>query len=215
MPTISGRNVKVEVALTFDPAIDLAANAVSKAYPPVVTKATHGLTDGEVGFFTVSDGMVELAEQAALVDNAATGTFEIPGLDTTDYSTFTTGSFTAAATWGTLAESTAYAIGGGAAQPLDDTRLHDSKSRSEAGNLAAQDVSIDVKPQEVSGAAMAYIERQAQRGRRCLFKISKGGRVLRVFYGTPSMPGESVSTGQLATGQMSVTVPGWAVKPNV
>lgn len=215
MPTISGRNVKVEVALTFDTAIDLAANAVSKAYPPVVTKATHGLTDGEVGFFTVSDGMVELAEQAALVDNAATGTFEIPGLDSTDYSTFTTGTFTAAATWGTLAESTAYAIGGGAAQQLDDTRLIDAKNRSEAGNLASQDVTIDVKPQEVSGAAMAFIERQAQRGRRCLFKISKNGRVLRVFYGTPSMPGESVSTGQLATGQMSVTVPAWAVKPSV
>lgn len=215
MPTIKGRNVKVEVALTFDAAISLSSAAVSKAYPPVVSAAAHGLIDGECGFFTVPDGMVELDSQGAMVDNSATDTFELPGLDTTDYSTFTSGSFTAAATWGTVAESTAYAVGGGAANPLDDTRLIDSKTRNEAGNLASQDVTIDLKPQEVSGAAMAFLERQAQRGLPCLIKISKQGRVLRIFYGTPSLPGESVGAGQLATGQMSVTVPAWVLKPNV
>jgi len=215
MPTIKGRNVKVEVALTFDTPI--APTAITKAFPPVATLTAHGLADGEAGFFAITDGMVELEGQAILVDNATATTFELPGLDSTDYSTYVAAGSTlsTAATWGTLAESTAYAVGGGASTQLDDTRLIDAKNRNEAGNLASQDVTIDIKPQETSGAAMAFIERQAQRARACLFKISKGGKVLRVFYGVPSLPGESVSAGQLATGQLSVTVPAWVIKPNV
>ena len=42
-----------------------------------------------------------------------------------------------------------------------------------------------------------------------------GSQVLRVWYGTPSIPGESVSAGGLGTGQFNVICPGWVVKPGV
>jgi len=48
-----------------------------------------------------------------------------------------------------------------------------------------------------------------------LVRISKGNQVLRVAYGQPSVPGESVQAGQLASGSFSITVPGYVVKPNV
>ncbi len=139
----------------------------------------------------------------------------MPGLDTTDYSTYTAGSVIMGATWGVLSESAAYAVGGGAANPLDDTRLLDVKQRNVTGLLAPQDVTIDIKNQVTSGAAMAYVERQAQRGVACLFKISQAGKLLRVFYGVPSLPGESVSSGQLATGQFAVTCEAFVPKPNI
>lgn len=213
MTTIVGRNCKVEVALTFDAAI--AATACTKAKPPVATFTSHGLTDGEAGYWAVTAGMIELDQQGQLVDNVTANTWELPGLDSTDYSTYSAGNFYAAATWGTISEATSYAVGGGASDQLDDTRLTDSKRRNVAGLLASQDVTIGVNQGEISGAAMAYVETQAQRGLPCLFKVSKGSQVLRVFYGTPSIPGESVGVGALGTGEFSVTVPAFAVKPNV
>lgn len=214
MGTIVGRNCKVEVALTFETAVT-NTSAITKADPGVVTSAAHGLTDGEAGFWSVSAGMVELDQQAFLVDGSDTNTFQMPGFETTSYSTFTAGTFQMAATWGTLSESAGYGVGGGAANQLDDTRLLDSKTRNVAGNLAPQDVTIDVRNQEIDGTAMNFIGKAARAGTPVLMKISKGAQVLRVFYGVPSLPGEATQAGALASGQFSVTVPGWVVKPNV
>lgn len=213
MPTITGRNCKVEVALTF--ASPVSPTAITKAYPPVVTLNAHSLSAGAAGYWTVTAGMVEMHEQAVLVHNPLTNTFDLPGLDATDYSTYTAGTLTMAATWGTLSESAGYNVGGGAADQLDDTRLIDVKKRNIAGMLASQDVTIDIRNQEVSGTAMSFVERQALRGLGCLFKISRAGQVLRVFYGVPSLPGESVQAGQLASGQFVVNCPAFAIKPNV
>jgi hypothetical protein len=213
MPTINGRNCKVEVALTFATAV--APTAVTKAYPPVATLSAHGLTAGAAGYWSVAAGMVEMHEQAVLIHNPLTNTFDLPGLDSTDYSTYTAGSLVMAASWGVLAESAGYAVGGGAADQLDDTRLLDVKKRNVNGLLAAQDVTIDIRNQEISGSAMAYVERQALRGLSCLFKVSRAGQVLRVFYGVPSLPGEAVQAGGLASGQFVVNCPAFAIKPNV
>lgn len=216
MTTIVGRNCKVEVALTLGAAVT-GATAVTKAAPAQVTDAAHALADGDVGFWTITAGMVELHEQAFMVDNKATDTFEMPGFETTNYSTFASASssYTMAATWGTISEAAGYTVGGGAATQLDDTRLIHTKTVNVAGLLAPQDVSIDVKVGELDGGAMAFVSQKARAAEPVLFKISKGAQVLRVFYGVPSLPGEAAAAGQLATGQFSVTVPGWVVKPNV
>ena len=213
MGTIVGRNCKVEVALTLASAI--LPTAVTKAYPPVATLSAHALTAGMVGFWSVSAGMVELDQQAIVVSNPLTNTWEMPGLDTADYSTYTAGSLIMAATWGTISEATSYEVGGGAADQLDDTRLYQSKRSNLAGLLAAQDLNIGVKQQEINGTAMQFVERQAQRGLYCLFKISKAGQILRVAYGVPSLPGENVGTGALGEGQFSVTCKQFVLKPNV
>lgn len=213
MTTIVGRNVKVEVALTFDAAI--SPTAVTKAAVGVATLTAHGLSDGAAGYWSVTAGMIELDSQAVLIDNGTANDFEMPGFPTTDYSTYTTGNLVMASTWGTLGEAASYAVGGGAATQLDDTRLNDIKQRNVAGSLAPQDLTIDVKSQEIDGTAMRYVIAQAQRGLNCLFRISKGTQVLRVAYGAPSVPGESTPAGQLGAGQFNVICPAWVAKPNV
>lgn len=217
MTTIVGRNCKVEVALTFAAAVTGGATGITKANPGVVTDVAHGLADGDVGYWLVTAGMVELNEQAFIVDNKTTDTWEMPGFETTNYSTFSAAesTYTMAATWGTVAEAAGYSVGGGAASQLDDTRLTDTKQRNVAGNLAPQDVTIDVRSGEVDGAAMQFIAQKARAGAAVLVKISKGAQVLRVVYGVPSLPGEGVQAGQLGTGQFSITVPAWAAKPNI
>lgn len=214
MGTITGRNVKIEVALTF--AASIAPTAVTKASPPVVTLTSHGLANGAVGYFSsVTAGMVELHEQAFMVNNQATNTWEMPGLDSTDYTTYTAGTAIMAATWGTLTEAFSYAIGGGAVDQLPDERLNENKHRNIAGLLPAQDVTIDIRNQEIDGTVLAFVEQKAKRGLPILMKITKASQVLRVLWGTPSVPGESLQSGAAATGQISIIVPQWVVKPNV
>jgi len=218
MGTITGRNCKVEVALTFSAAVVAGATLITKANPPQVTDAAHGLSNGSVGFWLMpAGGMVELDEQGFMVNNVATDTFEMPGLDSTDYSTHVAAgnSYTIAATWGTVSEAASYEVGGGAAGQIEDNRLHETKDRNISGNLAAQTLNVGIKNQEVDGAAMQFVATKAMRGLPVLIKISKAGRVLRVAYGVPSLPGESVSAGGGATGTFAVNVPGFCVKPNV
>jgi ADP-ribose pyrophosphatase YjhB (NUDIX family) len=215
MGTIVGRNCKIEVALTF--AAALVPTAVTKAGPPVATLTAHGLADGAVGYWAVPGGMVELDQQAIVVDNVAANTFEMPGLDATDYSTYASASsqLFMAASWATLAEAAGWSVGGGSPAQLDDSRVLSAKQENVAGYLPAQDMTFDVRNQEVDGAAMAFIEQKAKRGLPVLMKISKGNVIYRVAYGVPSIPGEQVAAGQLATGQFGLIVKAWVVKPNV
>lgn len=213
MSTIVGRNVKVEVALTFDAAVQ--PTALTKANPGVATLTGHAVDTGDIGYWSVSDGMVELDGQAVYCTDTDANSITLNGLDTSGYSTYTTGDLVTAATWGTISEATSYAIGGGAAAQLDDTRLIDVKTRNIAGMLAPQDLTVDLRNGVTQGAAMAFVEAAARNSTSCLFRITQGATVLRVYYGVPSVPGESVQAGSLASGQLNVIGSGWAVKPNV
>ncbi len=217
MTTIVARNLKLEVVLTYEAAVTGGATAISLANVPVVTDAAHGLEDGEIGYWTIANGMVELDEQAFMVDNKATDNFEMPGFETTNYSAFVQAdsTYTMAATFGTLAESAGLTIGGGASTELDDTRTQDTRTRNISGNLAPQTVTIDIRNQEIDGAAMAFISRAARAGNKVLMRASKAGKTLFVWYGTPSLPGMAVAAGAAATGQFTVQCPGWVIKPNV
>lgn len=213
MTTIAGRDCKIEVALTFDS--PLTVTALTLANPGVATSAAHGAAQYETGYFSVSAGTVEIDGQAVYLSAVDTNTMTLGGLNTTSYSAWSAGTLTLAATWGTLSESAGYSVGGGAAAQLDDTRLMDIKTRNVAGLLAPQDVTIDVRSPITMGSALTYVADAALSGTSCLFKITKGSTVLRVFYGVPSIPGESVSAGGLGSGQFNVLCPAWVTKPNV
>lgn len=214
MGTIVGRNVKIEVALTFAAAAN--PTAVTKASPGAVTLTSHGLSNGAVGYWSsVTAGMVELQDQAFMVTGSTTNSFNLAGLDTTDYSTYTAGSITMAATWGTLSEAYGYSVGGGAIDQVEDTRLHDNKRSNVAGLLPSEDLTINIRNQETDSTAMAFVRGKAVRGLQVLVKISKGATVLRVAYGTPGLPSEDTQSGAGATGSFNIIVPQWVTKPNV
>lgn len=216
MPTISGRNVKVEVATAFASSIN--PTAVTKADPPSVTLTSHGLADGDVGYWTIASGMTQLNEQACVINSVDANTFTLLGLDSTNWDTFVqSGSlFFEATTWATLVESAGYTVGGGDVNPLDDPRLMDSKLRQVAGFSSPENLSIDCSMQEIDGAALAFVTKSSRNGQNVLFKITKitTGQILRVCYGLPGVPGESVRAGQLGTGAFTVIPPGYVVKPN-
>lgn len=210
MSTQKGRNVRVEVGIT-EGSTD-TVTAISKANPGVASATAHGNANGVIGYLTGVEGMTELEGQAVAVDDTATDAFDLEGIDTTNFGTFTDSCvFTPISAWATLSVLTQYEIPNAEADQLDVTTLLDNQKQSEAGMLAAQNVTFSgfSDPQL---AAMAAVEAAARDGELLVFKITFPNGERRVFRGQPSLPGESVSVSQMATAGFGVTVKGRILK---
>lgn len=207
---VKGRNVRIEVATGFASAT--VVTAVTNANPGVATAASHGLADATAGYFDLVAGMEQLNGQAIRVDAPATNTFNLQGLNTTSMGVYTSGSFYAATGWVTLAEATAYTIGGGAGTKLNATRLIDNITQEEQGSLAAQTLSIRVLAQTVPSTAGALLDSIAQATGKALIRITFPDGAVRLCYGEPSMAGEDVAQGALGTGSIDFTVKGFVLK---
>ncbi|MBP7668704.1 MAG: hypothetical protein KA774_17795 [Burkholderiaceae bacterium] len=210
MANVKGRNVRIEIAATY--AAAKTVTAVTLANPGVATCAAHGLANDTVGYFSAVGGMAQLEGQACRVKNQATNTFELQGLNTTNFTAFTAGTFTPVATWSTLAESTSYDIGGGAADKLDVTTLIDIVKKEEQGLLPVSNVSCEVIAQDTPSTAMQLLESAVQSQGAVVVRITLPNGAVRIFYGEPSLPGESVQVGAVGTGSLDFTAKGFVLK---
>lgn len=204
---IKGRGVRVEVSKTEGTA--KVVSAVTKAKPGVATSTSHGLSAGAVGYFKGVEGMAQLEGQAVRVANPTANAFDLEGLNTTNFPTFTDqADFIPITAWATLSQSTSYSIGGGDAEKLDTTTLIDVLKQEENGLLAAQTVSINVLALGSDNEALGLIRDAALNGQSLVFRITLQDGSQRVFRGEPSIPGEDVQKGQVGTGAISATVKG-------
>lgn len=210
MSNVKGRGVRVEIAATYSGA--KTVTAVTLANPGVATSTAHGLANDTVGYWTVTSGMPQLNGQATRVKNQATNTFELQGLDTTNFSTFIAGTFTPVATWQTLAEATSYSIGGGASEKLDVTTLLDTTRQEEIGLLPVQNVTMNIIAQDTPSAAMLLLESAVQTQSRVTVRITLANGAVRVFRAEPSVPGEDVQQGAIGTGSLEFAVKGFVLK---
>ncbi len=200
-----GRNCRVEIAATYGTA--KTVTAVTKAQPPVVTSATHGLTEGTIGYFETAEGMDEILGQAVSVDATAANTFAAEGLDSTSYGTFTAGTVVPVASWLTLSSATSYEIGEGSADELDRTTLLDRIKQTEAGLLDAQNVQLS-KFSDMQLPALGVVRAAARSGGYITVRITLSNGERRIFRGQPGLPGESVGVGALATSGFGIKVKG-------
>lgn len=201
-----GRNVRVEIGKTEGAA--KTVTAITKANPGVASSTAHGQTDGTVGYMSGVVGMAQIDGQAIRINSPATDTFQLEGIDTTDYATFTSGSFVPITAWSTLSRASSYQIGGGDADKQNNTTLIDVVNQEVNGLLAAQSVSFDLKLETTDDEALALVNAAALASDYLVFRITLSDGAQRVFRGQPSMPGENVGQGALGTGSFSVTVKG-------
>lgn len=203
-----GRGLRVEVAKTMGAA--KTVSAISKADPGVAMSTAHGLTNGTAGYFTNVEGMVEIDGQAARVANTQVGTFEIEGLDTTNFSTFTSGDFVAATAWSTIGSATQYTISDASPEESDQTTLLDTIRQTDVGMLGAQTVSI-TGFSAFTTEAMKLLQKSARNGDALLFRIQLKDGQQRIFHGTPSLPGEEAAVGATLSGSFQVLVMGYVM----
>lgn len=211
MANVKGRNVRVEIAATYSAAA--TGFTVSNANPGVATKTSHGIANDTVGYWSGVSGMAQLEGQATRVKNTAANTFELQGLNTTNFGTISgTCSFNAVASWSTLTECTGYRMGGGSSDKLDATRLIDITKQEEQGLLPADTVTLNVIAQDSPSAAMQLLETAVQTQGAVLVRITLPTGAVRIFRGEPSLPGEDVQVGALGTGTLDISVKGFALK---
>lgn len=138
---ILGTNVTVSVQQTLSANLP-TVSAVTKASPGVATSTAHGLANGDIVVFTVSGGMVELDGQAVRVANVAANTFELEGLDTTSYSTWTAGTAKEVTAFSTLSSAQNVTAPNPAPNKIDITTLIDKVKQYAYGLTDAPDGSI-------------------------------------------------------------------------
>jgi hypothetical protein len=209
MPTkpLIGRNVKLEVAATYGTA--KAITAITKANPAQVTSSAHGLTVNTIGYLTDLVGCDEINLMAMSVGNPLTNTFELTGVDSTNFvSAATAGNFTPVLTWNTLTTATSISVSDASATQINTTTLLDVVGQSETGILAAQTVTMEQLIPSISSAGLSFIENAALTSTDCVFRATFASGARIIWRGVPSLPGMNVAIDSAVTGSVTTNVRG-------
>jgi hypothetical protein len=85
---ISGQGLTLKIGTA---ASAKTITAITKANPGVLTSTAHGLTNGQVITMSGVVGMTEINGLSGVVVNSTTNTFSLAGINTTAFSTYTSG----------------------------------------------------------------------------------------------------------------------------
>lgn len=187
----SGVAVSMQSAL----ATALTITAITKASPGVVSYTGTDPTNGDYVFLLV-EGMYQLNEVVARVANVNSGgnTFELEGIDTTLYTTFSSGT-AEVITFGTsISTATTVSNSGGGFDFIDSTTIHDLAKTQVPGAAAALTYTMDHlwNPSNAGQIAMK-IASDAQARRAFKFTFGTGGKiaVFAGYVGFDGAPGGS------------------------
>lgn len=118
----------VEIAVQSALAVPVALTAITKANPGVASAAAHGFVNGDFVLLSVY-GMREVDKQVVRVANETTDSFELEGVNTTGFGTFTSGTVQKITLGLTMATAVGLSGEGGEYDFEDITTLHDNKRR--------------------------------------------------------------------------------------
>lgn len=180
---------------------------ITKASPAVVTSAAHGMSNGDFVFLSVL-GMHQLNDRVFRIANVAANTFELEGVDSTSFDTFSSGT-AQLITWGTsITTCKSISSNDPGADMLDATTVHDNAKVEVPGLQGAMTYSMEHlwDPADAGQVALkAAADAQAKRA----FKLTFGsGGAITVFAGYVSFSGQPggkaqdiVTTGGTITGR--------------
>lgn len=195
-------NVWSNVAVAIQTALGAAKTitGITKASPGVITSASHGFTDGDIVLLKIS-GMKELNHMLVRVDNATTDTFEAEGVDTTLFSTFTSGT-AEEPTFGAAADTIQDVnSSGGEAKVIDLTTIHNDTDVEIPGNKTAINYIFGNIWDPADPALVELRKADRVKGERCIaITFATGAKVYFNCYPTCSLsPGGS--SGEVVTTQ--------------
>jgi Phage tail tube protein, TTP len=173
-------NVAVAMQSTLATADTLTA--ITKANPGVGSAAAHGFVNSDYIVLSVQ-GMHQLNGKVVRVANVTAGTFELEGVDTTLYETFSSGT-AQVITFGTsITTATTMAAAGGDFDFIDTTTIHVNTKTQIPGLANPQTYTFD-NLWDIADAGQiamkAASDQQAQRAFR--FTFGTGGPIM-VFTG--------------------------------
>lgn len=126
----NGSTFRVQTSLAGSPA---TITGVTKAKPAVVSAAAHGFALADVVQLSAIVGMTELNSSTQVVDNPASGTFELAGSDSTGYNAYVSGGIATKIVFSNFCELTAYNQQGAAANLEDVSTICSTAKEFEQG----------------------------------------------------------------------------------
>lgn len=187
--TNSGLKLFMESALAAAKTI----SAITKAAPGVITSTAHGYSNGDLLLLEIQ-GMVELNGRLMKVANIATDTFQVTGvdgvtgIDTTLFSTFSSGTAKKVTLGTSITGVQDFTFAGGDIKMVDSTTVSDIVDTQLVVGASAQsaDMTMQWDPASVAQAAMiTAFQTRANKG----FKVLWPDGAYVLFYGTVGFTG--------------------------
>jgi hypothetical protein len=183
MAILQGKNVRIEMQSTLGS--DLTVTGVTKASPGVATSTAHGLANGDVVVFKSVSGMTELDGQAVRVANVAANTFELEGLDTTNFGTFVSGTANEVTAWTTIGQVQSIEAEQANPNRIDVTTLADNEKQYVFGLADTANITLNAL-YDPSLASHIAIKAASD---------ANAARTFRFTFGTPKVIGNFYVTG--------------------
>ncbi len=198
----------VAVAMQSALAAAKTITAITNASPGVATSASHGYSNGDFVFLTVS-GMYQVNGKVVRVASVATDTFQLEGVDTTLFDTFSSGT-AEKITFGTSITTATTVTGtGGNFEFIDSTTIHGNSKSQLPGLPEASTYSMD-HIWDVSDAGLLAMKTasDSQAKRAFKFTFGTGGKIMAFagYVGAALLP--AGSSQQLVTTQTVITMDG-------
>lgn len=190
---------KVSVAVQTVLAAAKTITAITKASPAVASSTAHGYTNGQEVKLVVS-GMLEVNNMVVRVANITANTFELEGVDSTLFNTFTSGTaqlITFGAAAATLQDVNP---SGGEAADVDITTIHDDTQKIIPGSKSALAYSFGSLWDPADPALVELQKADFVKGTRSIkLSFASGAKVYFDCYPAASMApggtkGEAVTT---------------------
>ncbi len=176
----------VQVAIQSALAAALPISGITKASPGVVTYSSGtDPVDGDYVYLSSILGMYQLDERVVRVDNAngAGNTFELEGVDTSLFDTFTSGNAQVITFGTTLNLITGVTASGGEFEFIDTTTIHDIVRTRIPGVASPISFSMTAQWDPASTALLALKAASDAKAKRAIrFTFSDGTKFLFVGY---------------------------------
>jgi hypothetical protein len=181
----------VQIAMQSALGASKTITAITKASTAVVTSTAHGLANGAYVVLSVQ-GMRQVNDRSCRIANVAANTFELEGIDSTAFDTFTSGTAQEVTFGSTISTATSISSSGGGFDFIDTTTIHDNARTQMPGLPAATTFTFD-NIWDVSDAGLLAMKTasDSQAKRAFKFTFGSGGQVMTFngYVGANLLPG--------------------------
>lgn len=185
----------------------ISITGITKANPAVVTAAAHGLKNGQVVLLAGIAGMTELNDSGAPVKVLTASTFELVGVDSTDYTTYSAGGDATPVVMLETCQHRTYSGFDGQASERDVTTLCSTAKEKKTGLQDFGGMSAELNYKEDDPFQVEFkIAKADNLGR--WFALQKSNKWWKIWFGYPRSLSDSGAVDGDNTGTASVTIDG-------
>lgn len=198
----------VAVAMQSVLAAAKTISAITKASPGVATSTAHGYSNGDIVFLTIS-GMYQLNDKPVRVANVTANTFELEGIDTTLFDTFSSGTAEKVTLGTSITTATTISSSGGNFDFIDSTTIHANSKSQLPGLPEATTFTIDHIWDVTDTGLLALKSASDNQAKRVFqFTFGTGGKKMLFagYVGCSLLPGGAAQ--QLVTTPSVITMNG-------